>query len=473
MTPTTSPLPPWHARLAGALWRPVDIASLAMFRILFGLLMAAGMVRFLLSGWIPRFYGEQTFFFKYWGLEWVPVAPTWALHVLYGALAVLALCVAAGCFYRISAALFLIGFTYVQLLDVTNYLNHYYLVVLLGALMVCLPLHRAWSIDAWRKPALRAATLPAWCLYLVRFQVGTVYVFAGLAKLGSDWLLHAQPLHIWLSARTEMPVIGPWLDELWVAYVFSWAGFLYDSTIVVFLSLRRTRPYAYAAVLSFHAMTSLLFNIGMFPYIMTVAALVFFAPSWPRRWLPGRAPAGVPARHGDGHDHALPAPPARQRWLVPAVLGVYCLVQISIPLRHYLYPGNVLWNEEGMRFAWKVMVREKHGSVTYHVRFPETGKTLQITPRQYLSARQEREMAGQPDLILQLAQHIAADFRARGMGEVEVRAEALVSLNGRPARHMIDPTRDLARVADGLAPKDWLLPGPDTPPTPRQTWAVH
>ena len=451
----------------------MDIASLAVFRILFGLLMAAGTVRFLLSGWIPRFYGEQTFFFEYWGLGWVPVAPAWALHVLYGALAVLALCVAAGFLYRISVALFLLGFTYAQLLDVTNYLNHYYLVVLLGALMLLLPLHRAWSIDAWRKPALRTSTLPAWNLYLVRFQVGTVYVFAGLAKLGSDWLLHAQPLHTWLSARTEMPVIGPWLGELWMAYVFSWAGFLYDTTIVLFLSLRRTRPFAYAMVLGFHAMTSLLFNIGMFPYIMTVAALVFFSPSWPRRWLPGRAAAAQAAQAMCHGDRALPIAPPRRPWLLPALLGAYCLVQVLIPLRHYLYPGNVLWNEEGMRFAWKVMVREKHGSVTFHVRFPDTGKALQVTPRQYLSARQEREMAGQPDLILQLAHHIAEDFRARGMGDVEVRAEALVSLNGRPARHMIDPTRDLARIEDGLAPKGWILPGPDTPPTPHRTWAAH
>lgn len=476
--PSSSPTrPAGHApvrkRMAQALHRPVDIASLAAFRILFGLLMAAGAVRFLLSGWIPRFYDQHPFLFKYWGFGWLPVAPLWAIYALYAALAVLALLMAAGLFYRISVALFLLGFTYAQLLDVTNYLNHYYLVVLLCAIMLLLPLHRAWSLDAWRKPALRARTLPAWNLYLLRFQIAVVYVFAGLAKLGSDWLLHAQPLHTWLSARTEMPLIGPWLDELWVAYAFSWAGFLYDTTIVLFLSMRRTRAPAYVVVLCFHTMTALLFNIGMFPFIMTLSALVFFAPDWPRRRLPGRLirrldgmplaaqPAAAPSRPGHGVGHRLGM----------TALGAYCALQVLIPLRHYLYPGNVLWNEEGMRFSWKVMVREKHGSVTYYVRFPDSGKELQVTPRQYLDSRQEREMAGQPDLILQLARRIAEDFRARGMGEVEVRAEALVSLNGRPAQHMIDPTRDLARVQDGLLLKRWLLPAPHTPPTPGQAFA--
>lgn len=448
-----------------ALHRPVDIASLAAFRILFGLLMCAGTARFLFSGWIPRFYGDQhAFFFKYWGFGWVPVAPTWALYALYAVLAVLALLVAMGLFYRASVILFLLGFTYAQLLDVTNYLNHYYLVVLLSAILCLLPLHRAWSVDAWRKPALRARTLPAWALYLVRFQIAVIYAFAALAKLGSDWLLHAQPLHIWLSARAELPVLGPWLDEPWMAYLMSWAGFLYDATIVLWLSLRRTRPYAYGVVLCFHAMTAQLFNIGMFPYIMTISALVFFSPGWPRRWLRRDTIETRPA---------APGQPRGLGRLGLAALGAYCLIQVLVPLRHYLYPGNVLWNEEGMRFSWKVMVREKHGSITYHVRFPDTGKELQVTPRQYLDARQEREMSGQPDLILQLAHRIAADFRARGMGEVEVRAEALVSLNGRPARPMIDPQRDLARIDDGLMPKDWILPGPDTPPVPQRSWAGH
>ena len=38
--------------ITGLVERPVDIASLAAFRFLFGLLMAAAMVRFLAKGWV-------------------------------------------------------------------------------------------------------------------------------------------------------------------------------------------------------------------------------------------------------------------------------------------------------------------------------------------------------------------------------------------------------------------------------------
>lgn len=438
-----------------ALSRPADGAGLAVFRILFGLMMCAGAVRFMANGWIDRFYGETSFFFKYWGLTWVPVPPVPWLYVLFSGLAVAALCIALGAFYRVATVAFLLGFAYAQLLDVTNYLNHYYLVCLLALIMVFAPLHRTWSIDAWRKRPRERGTVPGWALWLLRFQVGTVYAYAGLAKLNADWLLHAQPLNIWFTARTETPIIGPLLDELWVASLASWGVFLFELSIVPLLLWSRSRPYIYLVIVVFHGLTSVFFDIGMFPFIMVVAATVFFSPSWPRRLTRARPVAGL-----------APAPVARTRWgtLGLAIIAVYCAIQVLVPLRHYLYAGDVLWNEEGMRWSWKVMLREKHGSVTYYVRVPGTDKELMVSPRKYLAARQEREMAGQPDLILQLAHHIARDFRARGYGDVEVRAEALVSLNGRPARPMIDPGVDLARTDDGLARKTWILPEPSEAP---------
>src|SRR5690606_29941802 len=100
----------------------------------------------------------------------------------YGVLAVLALAIALGAWTRVAAALFTLGFAYTQLVDVTNYLNHHYLVVLLGGLLVCVPANAAWSLDARWRPALRRTHVPAWIVWVVRFQIGVVYVFAGLAK---------------------------------------------------------------------------------------------------------------------------------------------------------------------------------------------------------------------------------------------------------------------------------------------------
>lgn len=456
-------------RLWSLLLAPRDIAALVAFRMALGLLITVSSIRFLAYGWVDVLFTRPRYHFTYWGFDWVPALPAPWMHAVFAALGVLGLCLTAGLFYRVTTVLLFVTFSYVQLVDVSNYLNHYYLVSLLLGLLVFVPAHRAFSLDAWRRPELRSDTLPAWCTLLLRFQVTVVYVFAGLAKLTTDWLLHAQPLNIWLAARTSMPFVGPLLEERWVAYAAAWAGFLFDTTIAAFLLSRRLRPFAYVVVVGFHAATSVLFPIGMFPFIMVTAALVFFDSSWPRRvgarlkqWRDkrGTAPAAVP-------EPPRPAALLMPGWKGQLALGValvYAVIQVAMPLRTHLYGGNVLWHEQGMRFSWRVMAREKNGSVTFIVTHATTGREWHVSPSEYLTRLQEREMSVQPDLILQLARHIARDFEARGQGPVQVRVDARVSLNGRAAQLLVDPAVDLARETDGLGAKPWILPAPDSPP---------
>src|SRR6266496_1464652 len=158
---TSSPRQKLREALARLVTMPVDIASLAAFRILFGLLMAAAMVRFLAKGWVGEFYVAPVFHFPYPGFEWIRPWPGALMHAHFIALALLAVGVALGSFYRICITLFFLGFTYVELLDQTTYLNHYYLISLLSGLMIFLPAHRAWSHDAWRKPQIRLDAAPA------------------------------------------------------------------------------------------------------------------------------------------------------------------------------------------------------------------------------------------------------------------------------------------------------------------------
>ncbi|MBM4376743.1 MAG: HTTM domain-containing protein [Deltaproteobacteria bacterium] len=455
-------------RLRARLDAPTDVAALVAFRVLFGLVVAAGALRFVLEGWVARCYLEPTFFFKYWGFSWVRAWPAWGMYLHVALVGVLGLAVAAGFFYRASAALLFLAFTYLELIDVTVYLNHYYLVSLLSLLLACMPLGQAYSLDVLRRPDHRLDAFPAWCTYLLRFQLGAVYIFAALTKMGTDWLLHAQPMQLWLSARSDLPIVGPYLGRFEVALAMSWAGFLYDFTIPLWLSWHRTRGLAYAAVCAFHAAVGVLFNIGMFPFIMTTGALVFFPSSWPRMI---RASLRRRASSAGGPQVAEPATPSEApRALAPrlgriglVLGGAFVVAQLALPLRHLAYPGSVLWSEQGMRWAWKVLVREKNGAVTYVVR-KRDGRRELVEPRAYLTEAQAREMSGQPDLILQLAHHIGRDFAARGEGPVEVRAEARVSLNGRRPKLLVDPTVDLVTIEDGLGVARWIEPEPGEPP---------
>ncbi len=437
---------------------PVDGSSAAVFRIAFGLVALIAVVRLFAYGWVEQLYLEPVHHFTYVGFGWVRPwpAPWMQLHV--AALGVLALAITLGWRYRPSALLFTVGFIWLELVDKTAYLNHYYFLSLAGLLLCLLPTDRAWSLDARRSPD--PASVPAWAIWALRAQLAPVYIFAGLAKLNPDWLFGAAPLRFWLPQHSDWPLVGVLLDELWVAYAFSWAGAAFDLTIVAWLLWRRSRPLAFVALLCFHLVTGQLFMIGVFPWLMSAAALVFFAPDWPRRCSRRLARLfGITRARPALGPNSVPGSPSRWSRAAALVAVSIVLVQIAVPLRHYVYPGVVRWNEEGYRFSWRVLLTEKVGAVEYRVTDPLAERTWLVDPADYLSSLQRERMTTQPDLILATSHFIRDDYAARGL-TVEVRADAFVSFNGRPYARFIDSEVDLAQERQGIGAKDWILPHP-------------
>ena len=447
----------WCGRLRlsslGEVNRRGDAASTIAFRVIFGLLGLAVVVRFFAHGWIGPLYVDPTHHFTYLGFGWVQPWPGWGMYAHFAVLGLLSLGIAAGYRPRICAALFCVGFTYVELIDRTTYLNHYYLMSLVSLLLAVLPLY--------------GNSVPAWAVWVLRAQVGVVYVFAGIAKLNPDWLLHALPMRIWLYQHGDLPVVGALIQELWVAYAMSWGGALFDLAIVPALLWRRTRVPAYCTLVAFHLATWVLFpQLGVFPWLMIGLTLIFFAPDWPRRlfalviasaeWQ-SRLPLRRPRSQRDCRVATLLAMTKWGRLSAVVALTLFAAVQIALPLRHFAYPGNVRWTEEGYLFAWRVMLTEKVGYVRYQVSDPDTGQSWFVEPEEYLTPLQIERMSFQPDMIRQTARMIADDFAERGHGDVVVNADAFVAFNGRPNARLINPCVDLASIGPGVAPKRWVL----------------
>jgi vitamin K-dependent gamma-carboxylase len=145
--------------------------------------------------------------------------------------------------------------------------------------------------------------------------------------------------------------------------------------------------------------------------------------------------------------------------LVVGFIGVWIGIQILVPLRYLLYPGNVSWTEEGHRFAWMMKLRDKDALAQFTVRDPASGREWRVSPERYLMRHQVGEMESRPDMILQFAHHLSRVWaEERKVPGVEVRARVCASLNGRPPTLLIDPERDLARVERTLRHADWILP---------------
>lgn len=435
--------------------KPAHLAPLAVFRMAFGALMFISIVRFMMKGWVDQMYVRPKFFFHYYGFEWVNPLSETGMYAVFIIMGLASLLIAAGLLYRFSAIVFFVLFTYVELIDKTNYLNHYYFVTIISFLLIFLPANRYCSVDARINKKIRASHAPNYFILVIKCQVFLVYFLAGVAKINPDWLLNAQPLRIWLPAHSEMPVIGPLLTEEWVAYFFSWFGCAYDLIIPFLLFIPALIRPAYFFVIVFHLATALFFNIGMFPYIMIVLTSIFFSDQFHLRlirnikWL-----FNIPALE-TGFVTWRPSSSVLKALVF--VFGLHFFIQVFAPFRYLLYEGNLFWTEQGYRFSWRVMLMEKAGIAFFYMHDKETGKEIEIDNREYLTYMQEKMMSTQPDMMVDYAKFLKREFEKKGFKDPVIRTQSYVTLNGSGTREFIEPGVDLSSQDNSIMKgKTWI-----------------
>ena len=440
---------------------PTHIAPLATLRIAFGAIMLVSTLRFISRGWVSSFYINPRFHFTFYGFGWVKPFGEAGTYALFALMAIAALMVTIGLLYRAAIILFFLTFSYAELMDKTTYLNHYYFVSIVAFLLILVPAGRYFSVDARLWPQSKVDYVPGWCINIFKLQLVLVYFFAGLSKLNYDWLIAAMPLRIWLPANSQLWLVGGLLTQLWIAYVFSWFGFLFDLLIGFFLLNDRYRGWAYLLVLIFHLSTGWFFKIGMFPYIMIFVTLVFFSTETHLKILKaiGRLFGAKPQNVAPDKTYQLPS---AAKAIVTAVLVLHFILQIVVPFRYLMYPGKLYWTEEGYRFSWRVMLMEKGGTAFFHVKDPRTGKRAEVINSEYLTSFQETQMSTQPDMILQYAHFLADVYRKKGIQNPVVTAESYVTLNGSGSRLFIDTTVNLAAQQETMfGHNKWIRPFKD------------
>ncbi|HUF33065.1 MAG TPA: HTTM domain-containing protein [Acidimicrobiales bacterium] len=437
-------------RLHEAATRPVSSASVAFLRMAFGVGMVVNTLLYL-PVLVRDYYVDTSFHFSYGPLTFVQPLPGAGMYLVYVAMGITGVLIALGRWYRWAAAAFFVLTTYVFLIDSTFFQNHEYLISLLALLLAVLPgIDGRWSLDVERHPERRRSTVPAWVVWLLRFQVGVPYFFGGIAKLNGDWL-RGEPLRAWLASRTDIGWLNGLLTNDGVVWFMAHGSLVLDLVVVWLLLHRRTRVPAYVVVTGFHLLNVWLFGLFIFPWLMIAATTIFFDPSWPERALARwRSPAA------EAPPRPEPAAGGRVRRLSPLLvgaLGLWVALQVLLPLRHLTVAGSPSWTEEHHRFSWHMKLRDKRGDVTYVVTAAD-GRTWRVDPAEQLSPKQAYRLSGHPERLVHFARHLSAQH-----GGAEVRAETSVSLNGRRPQPIVDPTVDLAsQPVLWWGPADWILP---------------
>ena len=423
--------------------QPIDIAGIVFFRIAFGLILMWETFRYFDHNWIERYFIEPDFFFTYEGFGWLTPWPGDGMYTHFYVLGLLAFFIAIGFLYRISTVLFFLGFSYIFLLDKTNYLNHFYLITLLSFILIFLPANRAYSVDAKIFPKIRTDWVPSWTLWWLRLQLGIVYIYGGIAKINGDWL-RGEPMRKWLAARDDFGIIGRWFTEEWMVYLFSYSGLLLDLFIFPLLLFQKTRFPAAIVLTSFHLLNDKLFTIGIFPWFMIAATAIFFPPEKLRFW--------------DQFNLKKPTSFHTPKWVFWG-LSIYFFIQLTVPFRHFLFDGNVSWTEEGHRFSWHMKLRSKSTKIAFYVLDHQTKLRTEVDLSDYLTKRQRSKIKSKPDMIVQFAHYLAEQKKQEGQKNVSVFARSQCGLNGRPRTDLINTTVDLSKVDYPFYKKaDWILP---------------
>lgn len=416
------------------LFRPIDAAILIYFRIVAGVLLAQELVNQLMIGKFHDYIAPK-FHLSYMFFEWVKPWSEVGMAAHYGVTIFAALAVAFNYKYRIFSIVLFLGYTSLFLMEASFYINHIYLYCLLTFWMMFLPLDK------------NRISAPAWNLYLILFHMSLAYFFGGIAKLNSDWLM-GTPMDIFLQNRTHLP-LGFIYEKEWAPYAFSYGGLFFDLMIVPMMVFKPTRKVGLVLSILFHLSNVMMFGLATFPWFSLLLTSMFFDPSWPRK---------IPLLRKCMPWNIERAREFEPNQMIGTMILFYIVIHAAIPFRHVLYPGNPDWTEEGHQFSWRMMLRDKTGTLRYIVQSEDRKHVLNVNLHDFITERQISNVIGKPDLILNLAHQLRDHYAREWNRPVRVFASSRISFNGRPKTEIIEQGIDLGKVERKLGAYEWIRP---------------
>lgn len=424
-----------------------------IFRRFYGIINFILVIRYFSNGWIESYFKDPILHFHHFGMEWIHPLPYEGMLLLFILMGCLSLLIAFDIFAKFSVIIYTICFSYFHFSDATIYLNHYYLISVIGFLLSFLP-----------NQLSSKHRIPFYYVFFFRIQIGLVYFFGGLAKINSDWILEALPLSLWLQqveGKIGMPSIEYILLLPLTAYLFSWFGLVFDLLIPFLLAFSKTKKiYFYFLIILFHSLTSILFPIGIFPLLMILLSTIYFSPNWPNNFIKGLKLSNIFQDRKKNFHLLIFIEKIQNSKFYKSIyfkdskfyfLLIFITIQILIPLRSFAYSGSTLWTEDGIKFSWRVMVAEKVGDIEFTLSGidPEhSNKITQITinPQLYLTPYQYRMMAISPEQIVQFAKFLENKYHNESWVEIKIFAKSRVSLNGSKAKPLISRELDLTQI---------------------------
>jgi len=433
------------------LFKQIDNTGLVLFRMIFGLLITIEAFGAIATGWVRRVMVEPEFTFNFIGFDFLQIFIGEGMYAYFALMGIFGIMVMLGYKYRFAMLFYAIMWSGAYFMQKTSYNNHYYLMVLLCWMMAFLPANKDLSLDAKLIPNFRSNKMSQWVRWVVVLQIFIVFTYGSIAKWYPDWFNGTAPGVI-LRSKQHYYIIGDLLQQKWIHYIVAYFGIIFDLIIIPMLLWKKTRLLGFYLSLFFHLFNSIVFQVGIFPYMSIAFALFFFSSeTLNKRFLKNRN-----RKLYTGNEIVIP----KYKNILIDIFSIYFIIQIGLPLRHWAIKDDVLWTEEGHRLSWRMMLRSKSGTLTLRIEDKATGEKKVYDYRSILSKKQQRGIKTKPDLMWQFAQRIKEDENKKGK-DVAVYFSSKVSINGGPYFQFTNPDVDIASQKwEVFKHTDWLMPSP-------------
>jgi vitamin K-dependent gamma-carboxylase len=412
------------------LFKPIDNAPLIIFRIFFGLLLAIESFGAIATGWVKRVFIDPAFTFSHIGMEWLQPLPGNGMYYYYVLMGIFGIFIMIGFRYRLSLVVFIVLWSGVYFMQKSSYNNHYYLLILISIMMLFLPAEKYASLDAKKNPEIQSLSMPQWCSWVMIAQVFIMYFFASIAKFYSGWLDGTFPSL--LFSNNPFPSIEPILNHPNFHLFIAYSGIIFDLLIIPLFLYKKTRTIAFFSALFFHIFNAVFLQIGIFPFFALTFIVFCYPPTFIRSMFFWRKPKlAFNAISYDTKSTLI--------WFfIP-----YFIIQLGLPVRHWVIPHDVLWTEEGHRLSWRMMLRARSGATQFRIIDRETNTLVPYDYRKGLTQKQHNFLASHPDGIWQMAQIIKKEFAAKNQ-DIAIYVDSQVAINGGNYHTFIDPNVDFA-----------------------------
>ena len=201
---------------------------------------------------------------------------------------------------------------------------------------------------------------------------------------------------------------------------------------------KKLKYYSLILIIPFHLTNHFIWSIGTFPW-MAIGICVFYF---------NEELTNLFNLIKDYKFQKLKAKPPLVKKIGTSLIVFYFVVQVLMPLRQHLMPGETSWHGYGDYFAWRMMLADKQGAARVVVYTEDDHKLGEVVIENYMNVLQFARMIHIPMHFIRFAHFLDSEIKNHpkntSLGDIKVKVFAFKTINNRPFSLLIDSTLDLS-----------------------------